>query len=113
MPAREALGRLAVFALPSLMENCPMGLLEAMAAGVPAVATRVGGVPEVAPEGTAQLVAPGDPAALAAGDRARCSTIPRSPARRPRPPARTSRLHLSARQMTERTLALYAALRRR
>ena len=38
-----------------------MGLLEAMAAGVPAVASRVGGVPEVAPEGTAQLVAPGDP----------------------------------------------------
>ena len=43
-----------------------MALLEAMAAGVPAVATRVGGVPEIAVDGTAQLVDPGDDAALAA-----------------------------------------------
>jgi glycosyltransferase involved in cell wall biosynthesis len=66
LPQYEALERLGVFVLSSHMENCPMALLEAMAAGVPAVATTVGGVPEVAVDGTAQLVDPGDEAALAA-----------------------------------------------
>jgi glycosyltransferase involved in cell wall biosynthesis len=37
-----------------------------MTAGVPVVASRVGGVPELAPPGTALLVRPGDPAQLAA-----------------------------------------------
>jgi glycosyltransferase involved in cell wall biosynthesis len=58
-------GAFDVFALPSLWEGFGMVLLEAMAAGVPAVASRVGGVPEVMGE-TGVLVPPGDPAALAA-----------------------------------------------
>ena len=64
-PAGEALGRLAVLAVPSHYENQPMAMLEAMAAGVPVVATCVGGIPEIAPPGTALLVPPGDPGALA------------------------------------------------
>jgi glycosyltransferase involved in cell wall biosynthesis len=62
----RALGHLDVFVLSSYMENCPMALLEAMAAGVPAVSTVVGGVPEIATDGTVQLVEPGNDAALAA-----------------------------------------------
>ena len=56
----EALSQLGVLVLTSLMENEPMGVLEAMAAGVAVVASAVGGVPHLAPHGTASLVAPGD-----------------------------------------------------
>ena len=55
-----------VFVLPSLSEGSPNALLEAMACGLPIVATRVGGVPEIAVDGeTALLVPPEDPVALA------------------------------------------------
>ena len=47
--------------LSSLSEGSPNALLEAMAAGVPVVATRVGGIPEIVTHGeTALLVEPGD-----------------------------------------------------
>jgi glycosyltransferase involved in cell wall biosynthesis len=109
VPSRAALGRLAVLVLPSLIENCPMALLEAMAAGVPAVAARVGGVPEVAPEGTALLVPPRDPGALADAIGALLDdpVLARAQADAARAHVRE---HLSARLMTERTLALYEAL---
>ncbi len=65
VPAPDALARLRVYVLSSYWENAPMALLEAMAAGVPVVATSVCGVPEVADESVAELVPPGDHAALA------------------------------------------------
>jgi glycosyltransferase involved in cell wall biosynthesis len=56
-----------VFVMPSLSEGMPMALLEAMARGLPIVATRVGGVPELLTDGVdALLVEPGEAAELAA-----------------------------------------------
>jgi glycosyltransferase involved in cell wall biosynthesis len=65
-PARVAfaLGRLLV--IPSRAESLPYIVLEAAAAGVPLITTKVGGIPEIFGPGSADLVAAGDPAALAA-----------------------------------------------
>ena len=62
---RDRLGAARVFVQPSRSEGLPLALLEAMAAGVPVVATRVGGVPDVVAPGTGLLVPPEQPDALA------------------------------------------------
>ncbi len=60
----------AVFVLPSVWEGQPLILQEALRAGVPVVATRVGGTPELTGEDAALLVPPGDPDQLADAVRA-------------------------------------------
>jgi glycosyltransferase involved in cell wall biosynthesis len=64
-PARTAftLGRLLV--VPSRAESLPYIVLEAAAAGLPLVATAVGGIPEIYGPDASCLVPPDDPAALA------------------------------------------------
>lgn len=61
-----ALRETDIFVLPSRSEACSNALLEAMASGLPIVATQVGGNPSlVEHEATGLLVPPADPAALA------------------------------------------------
>jgi glycosyltransferase involved in cell wall biosynthesis len=64
-PARAsfALGRLVV--VPSRAESLPYIVLEAAAAGVPLITTKVGGIPEIFGPDSADLIPPGDPEALA------------------------------------------------
>ena len=64
-PARAAfaLGRMLV--VPSRAESLPYVVLEAAAAGLPIIATNVGGIPEIFGPDAGDLVPPGDPAALA------------------------------------------------
>jgi glycosyltransferase involved in cell wall biosynthesis len=68
MPA--LLAAAAVFVLPSVWEGQPLILQEALRAGVPVVATRVGGTPALTGEDAAVLVPPGDPRRLADAVRA-------------------------------------------
>jgi glycosyltransferase involved in cell wall biosynthesis len=73
----EILHAADVFALPSVAEGLPLALLEAMARGVPCIATRVGGIPEVIVDGeSGYLVSAGNVAEL----RARLAQLLDSPA---------------------------------
>ncbi|HWR03510.1 MAG TPA: glycosyltransferase [Humidesulfovibrio sp.] len=60
------LARAQVFVLASVREGSPNAVLEAMAAGLPVVACRTGGIPELVSHGETGLLAqPGDAAGLA------------------------------------------------
>ncbi|WP_244142677.1 glycosyltransferase [Paraburkholderia phenoliruptrix] len=61
---RRRVAQHALFVLPSFQEGMPRAMLEAMALGIPVVATRVGGIGEVLEEQS--LVEPGDLGALCA-----------------------------------------------
>jgi len=64
--ARELLFALDVFVIPSLYEGLPVAIIEAMDAGLPVIATRVGGNPELVIHGeTGFLVEPGNAEELA------------------------------------------------
>ncbi len=95
------LARASAFVLPSISEGVSLTLLEAMARGLPVVATRVGGTPEVVlHEQTGLLVPPGDPAALAE----RLVSLLRDP-------ARGRQLGLAGRRRVEESFSVTAMLR--
>lgn len=93
--------------LPSYAEGLPMALLEGMAAGMPAIATRVGSVPEVIQDGVEGfLVDIGDIEAL--GDRiTRLARDPELRRRMGRAARKQVEARFSLRTMAERVHAIY------
>ncbi len=101
-----------VVALPSRAEALPTVLLEAAAAGRPAVATRVGGTPEVVEDGrTGRLVPPGDPEALADA-LAELLSDPARARRMGRAARRWAEAHFDLDRQVRETLALWRELSR-
>jgi len=111
---RDDLDRLipsfTVFCLSSHMEGLGTSLLDAMAFGVPVVATAAGGIPEAVADGiTGRLVPPRDPDALAAA----LVEALENPARRAawgRAGRQCYEERFTADRMVEATLAVYAEL---
>ncbi|MGB3502338.1 MAG: glycosyltransferase family 4 protein [Mesorhizobium sp.] len=58
MPARKAFGMARVIVVPSRAEAMPYIVLEALAAGMPMIATAVGGIPEIFPANSPALCSP-------------------------------------------------------
>lgn len=103
----DILRALDLMVLPSSREGTPMILLEALAAGVPVVATRVGGIPEIITHGlNGSLVEPLQPGALAR-EITRLLHDPELRARYRHEGRRTFDERFSARAMARRYEALY------
>jgi len=71
MPARSAFAKGRLLVVPSRAESLPYIVLESIAAGMPVIATKVGGIPEIFGPDAGALLPPGDVAALASAIRAR------------------------------------------
>ncbi len=106
----QILAALDAFALCSIAEGLPLAVLEAMAAGLPVVATAVGGVPTALTHGyTGFLVPSGDAEALAA----RLTALRDNPAlaaQMGRYGRKVTLQRYSAARMVERYMDLYALL---
>jgi glycosyltransferase involved in cell wall biosynthesis len=106
----KPLAGIDVLVQPSRADNLPLAVLEAMAAGLPVVGARVGGIPELVVDGeTGIVVPPEEPRALAdaldslARDRSRLVELGR------RGRERTA-AHFSPEQVGRRTVKLYREL---
>ena len=103
----ELLASCDVFAFPSLFEGLCLAVIEAQAAGVPVVATPVGGIRETVVDGETGLLVPTrDPRAMAAAIRRLLEDRPAAEAMAVEAKRRV-RERYSAERMVEATLRLY------
>ena len=106
----ELLAGFDVFAFPSRFEGLCLSVIEAQAAGVPVVATPVGGIRETVVDGETGLIVPvGDPGALAAAV-CRLLADPKLAGRLAAEARRRVLARFSVEKMVERTIALYGRL---
>jgi len=102
----------ALLVIPSRWEGCPYVVLDAWAAGVPVVATRVGGLPDLIRDGVNGILVPANDApALSSA----ITTLLRDPPRRHALAlaAQASLAHYTLGQMVERIEAVYGGVGRR
>ncbi len=108
----ELLSKTHLFVMPSLMEGIGTALIEAQAAGVPVVASEVGGLPDVVEKGvTGLLTPPGDAQALASA----LLRLLKSPEEREAMAARAvenARKNFSVEAVTDRLEDLYTRMAR-
>jgi glycosyltransferase involved in cell wall biosynthesis len=103
----EHFRRSSLLVLPTFEDNCPMVILEAMAAGLPVAASRVGGVPDLVEDGVdGMMFDPSEPADL----RRVLEALVRDPEFRQRAGAAGRRKALAEfhpRHIAERHVAIY------
>ncbi|MBI2121709.1 MAG: glycosyltransferase family 4 protein [Candidatus Sungbacteria bacterium] len=106
--AEKYLTAFDIFVLPSLKEGLPYTLLEAMAAGLPAIATRVGGIPDIIQNNeNGLMVPPSDPQALSTALKTLIeNTVIR--ARLGKQANRTVKTKFTLNAMIEKTISLYS-----
>jgi glycosyltransferase involved in cell wall biosynthesis len=109
--AARVLPAFDVLVISSRTEGTPIVLLEALSAGVPVIATRVGGIPEIVSANEALLVPPENPEALAAALGAVMENRTEAQARAGRALARL-RAGFSAARWAQRYLEVYHAAAR-
>jgi glycosyltransferase involved in cell wall biosynthesis len=108
LPIRKAFALGRVMVVPSRAESFPYVVLEASAAGVPLIATNVGGIPEIVAGSDTALIEPGNISALVASLTATLDDPQSALDRAARLKARVTRKFTVA-AMTDSILSFYAA----
>ena len=106
------LNGLDLFTLSSNSEGHPLSVIEAMATGLPVLATRVGGIPEMIEDGKTGFLSPADEAAFAARLALALDQRPRWPMMGEAARAVACQ-RFSSERMTDRYLALYQEIRKK
>jgi glycosyltransferase involved in cell wall biosynthesis len=108
--ATELMAAADLLVLPSWREGLPNVVLEAMQAGCPVVATRVGGIPEAVDDGATGLLVPRDDDAALAAALARLEGDPALRARLAAAAAERCAREHGAEQMVTAMRAVYASV---